>query len=88
MAHCFLFYLFYGSSNHACGIGSAGFVAINNVDSSWTNTFTTSLPAGTYCDVISGSKTTTGCSGNTYAFSSLAYERDSYTLYILGLLFL
>lgn len=45
--------------------GSGGFVAINNADSSWTATFTTSLPAGTYCDVISGSKTVTGCSGNT-----------------------
>jgi hypothetical protein len=35
-------------------LGSAGFVAINNLDSSWTAKFATSLPSGSYCDVISG----------------------------------
>lgn len=43
--------------------GSAGFVAINNADSSWTATFATSLPAGAYCDVISGSANAGTCSG-------------------------
>nr|GAT50135.1 alpha-amylase [Mycena chlorophos] len=41
----------------AFGRGSIGFVAINNEPSPWTNTFTTSLPAGTYCDAIHDTNT-------------------------------
>ncbi|KAG9223428.1 glycoside hydrolase family 13 protein [Pleurotus ostreatus PC15] len=51
------------SQQIAFGRGSAGFVAINNADSSWTATFATSLPAGAYCDVISGSANAGTCSG-------------------------
>lgn len=29
-------------------------MAMNNMDSSWTATFVTSLADGTYCDVIKG----------------------------------
>ncbi|KAH9987051.1 glycoside hydrolase family 13 protein [Russula vinacea] len=32
--------------------GSLGFVAINNWDSAWSATFSTGLPAGSYCNVI------------------------------------
>ncbi|NGO69609.1 alpha-amylase [Streptomyces boncukensis] len=35
----------------AFGRGERGFVALNNGDSELSRTFTTSLPAGTYCDV-------------------------------------
>jgi hypothetical protein len=49
----------------AFGRGSAGFVAINNADSAWSTSFTTSLGAGTYCDVITGSKSSASkCSGS------------------------
>jgi hypothetical protein len=41
------------------------FVAVNNADAAWTSTFTTSLPAGTYCDVITGVLTSRACSGNS-----------------------
>ncbi|CAG0899120.1 unnamed protein product, partial [Cyprideis torosa] len=43
-----------------------GFIAINNDDwASWTGAFATTLPAGDYCDVISGSKENGGCTGKT-----------------------
>ncbi|KAF8996428.1 glycoside hydrolase [Cyathus striatus] len=51
------------SEQIAFGRGSAGFVAINNVDSAWTATFTTSLPNGSYCDVISGKSSSGTCTG-------------------------
>ncbi|RDB27268.1 Alpha-amylase [Hypsizygus marmoreus] len=51
------------SQRIAFGRGSAGYVAINNVDSAWTTTFSTSLPAGTYCDVISGKASSGSCTG-------------------------
>ncbi|KAJ7590713.1 glycoside hydrolase superfamily [Mycena floridula] len=47
----------------AFGRGSAGFVAINNKDEDWATTFSTSLPDGGYCDVISGSSSSSTCSG-------------------------
>ncbi|KAI0691440.1 glycoside hydrolase [Cytidiella melzeri] len=45
--------------------GSAGFVAINNADSEWEATFTTSVPDGVYCNVIAGTFSSGTCSGNT-----------------------
>lgn len=51
------------SQRIAFGRGSIGYVAINNVDSPWTATFATSLPAGTYCDVISGKSSSGSCTG-------------------------
>ncbi|KAJ8519583.1 hypothetical protein ONZ45_g3490 [Pleurotus djamor] len=62
------------SQQIAFGRGSAGFVAINNADSAWTTTFTTSLPAGLYCDVISGKATSGACSG-----SSITVSEGSFT---------
>lgn len=46
--------------------GALGFVAINNADSAWSTTFTTSLPAGSYCDVISGISSSGACTGTGY----------------------
>ncbi|KIO30302.1 glycoside hydrolase family 13 protein [Tulasnella calospora MUT 4182] len=43
------------ASQIAFGRGSSGFVAINYSSSIWTKTFTTSLPDGSYCDVVHGS---------------------------------
>ncbi|KAF8885205.1 glycoside hydrolase family 13 protein [Infundibulicybe gibba] len=51
----------------AFGRGSAGFVAINNRDGPWTATFKTSLPAGRYCDVVSGG---TSCGSTTFTVAS------------------
>ncbi|KAF7369655.1 Alpha-amylase [Mycena venus] len=51
------------SQQIAFGRGSAGFVAINNADSAWTMTFTTSLPNNAYCDVISGTSSNGVCTG-------------------------
>ncbi|KAK8767464.1 hypothetical protein V5799_005755 [Amblyomma americanum] len=47
----------------AFGRGNATFIAINNEDFRLDAVLQTSLPPGRYCDVISGSKTSTGCSG-------------------------
>ncbi|KAF8963276.1 glycoside hydrolase [Flammula alnicola] len=57
------------SQQIAFGRGALGFVAINNVDSTWTATFTTSLPAGSYCDVISGQSTSGNCTGSSFTVS-------------------
>ncbi|KAJ7160393.1 glycoside hydrolase [Mycena filopes] len=54
----------------AFGRGSAGFVAINNADAAWTATFTTSLPNGAYCDVISGKSSGGACTGSGFTVSS------------------
>jgi alpha-amylase len=43
-----------GGNQIAFGRGDRGFVAINKESSSLTRTFRTSLPAGSYCDVIAG----------------------------------
>ena len=51
------------SQRLAFGRGTKGFVAINNEDGPWADTFKTSLPAGTYCDVISGGKVDGACTG-------------------------
>ncbi|CAE6464471.1 hypothetical protein ACGC1H_006059 [Rhizoctonia solani] len=54
----------------AFGRGDAGFVAINNEDWEWTRTFQTSLPSGTYCDVASGKKEGSGCTGGKTTVSN------------------
>jgi len=51
------------SQRLAFGRGTSGFVAINNEDRRWASTFKSSLPAGTYCDVISGGKVNGACKG-------------------------
>jgi alpha-amylase len=43
-----------GGNQIAFGRGDKGFVVINKESSSLTRTFQTSLPAGSYCEIISG----------------------------------
>lgn len=57
------------SQQIAFGRGSLGYVAINNANSQWSSTFTTSLPDGTYCDVIRGTVSNGRCSGPSWVFS-------------------
>ncbi|KAJ6546870.1 glycoside hydrolase superfamily [Mycena capillaripes] len=59
------------SQQVAFGRGAIGFLIINNDASTWKNTWTTSLPAGTYCDIIHDTTTDpTMCSGPSYVVSS------------------
>ncbi len=56
------------SDDHiAFGVGTKGFVVINQTSSSGQQTYQTALPAGTYCDVLHGQLDAegTGCSGST-----------------------
>jgi alpha-amylase len=52
--------------------GSMGFVALNNSAASWTRTFATGLPAGTYCNVVQGTLNGSGtaCTGGTVAVAA------------------
>ncbi|MFJ6852750.1 alpha-amylase family protein [Streptomyces sp. NPDC091271] len=52
-----------GGSAIAFGRGGKGFVALNNADGALEQTFTTSLPGGTYCNVAAASPD--DCDGNT-----------------------
>jgi alpha-amylase len=47
--------------------GNVGFVALNNSASAWTRSFATGLAAGTYCNVINGTKNAagTGCTADS-----------------------
>ncbi|KAI1787696.1 glycoside hydrolase family 13 protein [Ganoderma leucocontextum] len=53
----------------AFGRGALGFVAINNEDSEWSTTFKTTLPDGSYCDVIGGELSDGQCTGSTITVS-------------------
>ncbi|MFC8191444.1 carbohydrate-binding module family 20 domain-containing protein [Cellulomonas sp. NPDC057328] len=54
-----------GGSRIAFGRGSAGYVALNAGSSPLQRTFQTALPAGAYCDVISGERSGGSCTGAT-----------------------
>ncbi|GLW74097.1 alpha-amylase [Kitasatospora phosalacinea] len=54
-----------GNNAIAFSRGSKGWVAINNSGSAVTQTFTTGLAAGTYCDVIHGDLSGSNCTGPT-----------------------
>lgn len=54
-----------GMDQIAFGRGSKGFVVLNRAAAALSNTFTTSLPAGSYCDVYAGAKQGSACSGAT-----------------------
>ncbi|KIY73061.1 glycoside hydrolase family 13 protein [Cylindrobasidium torrendii FP15055 ss-10] len=65
----------------------AGFVAINNSDSDWEGTFTTSLADGTYCDVITGASSDGSCSGDSYtvsggSFSATVASRSAVAIHV------
>jgi alpha-amylase len=55
-----------GSNQIAFGRGSVGYVAFNSGGSGLTRTFQTSLPAGTYCDVMNGDFAGGSCTGPAY----------------------
>ncbi|WP_207556135.1 alpha amylase C-terminal domain-containing protein, partial [Intrasporangium flavum] len=59
-----------GNNAVAFGRGSKGFVVINRETGPVTQTFQTSLPAGTYCDVTHGDPGAGTCSGPTYTVAS------------------
>ncbi|XP_015786849.1 alpha-amylase 2 [Tetranychus urticae] len=50
--------------------GSKAFIFINNEPNSITQTFQTSLPGGTYCDIITGDKKDDSCTGKTVKVDS------------------
>ncbi|KAM7318029.1 hypothetical protein ACRRTK_022766 [Alexandromys fortis] len=52
-----------GSNQVAFGRGNKGFIVFNNDDWSLSTTLQTGLPAGTYCDIISGDKIDGYCTG-------------------------
>jgi alpha-amylase len=54
-----------GNNQIAFGRGDKGFVVVNQESQSLSRTFTTSLPAGRYCDVISGDLAGGTCAGAT-----------------------
>lgn len=55
-----------GDNAIAFSRGDKAWIALNNSGSSVTQTFTTGLPAGTYCDVVHGDPDSSGdCSGAT-----------------------
>ncbi|HEY0195823.1 MAG TPA: carbohydrate-binding module family 20 domain-containing protein [Kofleriaceae bacterium] len=57
----------------AFGRGNKGFVVINHENASLTRTFKTSLPAGRYCDVISGDFSAGACSGTVVTVDATGY---------------
>lgn len=60
-----------GNNNQiAYGRGNVGYVIINNGDAAWAKTFTTGLADGKYCDVYSGKKSGTTCTGKTVTVKS------------------
>ncbi|MEV4641163.1 alpha-amylase family protein [Actinoplanes sp. NPDC049548] len=54
-----------GNDQIAFGRGDKGFVVINDEGTGGLRSYQTGLPAGTYCDVIKGQPTPTGCSGDS-----------------------
>ncbi|RXW23024.1 hypothetical protein EST38_g2834 [Candolleomyces aberdarensis] len=72
----------------AFGRGNAAFIAINNRNDFWSNTFRTSLPAGTYCDAVSGKRSGSGCTGATVtvnsdgSFTHSVYPRSAVAIHI------
>jgi alpha-amylase len=70
-----------GNNQVAFGRGSLGFVVINREGSTLSRTFQTSLPAGTYCDVISGDFSAGSCSGQTVVVNSSGQATISVAAY-------
>lgn len=54
-----------GSNQIAFSRGNRGFIVFNLQTSNLSRTFQTGLSAGTYCDVISGSKSGNSCTGSS-----------------------
>jgi alpha-amylase len=80
-----------GSNVIAFSRGGKAWISINNSDSATTQTFTTGLAAGTYCDVIHGDVSSSGaCTGPSYTVNSSGQAtvtvpaHDSVALYTQG----
>ncbi|KAJ6606541.1 alpha-amylase [Mycena vulgaris] len=76
------------SQQIAFGRGTNGFLVINNGGSVWSNTWNTSLPAGTYCDIIHDNTADPSvCNGPAYVvsesgtFSASVSPRDALALF-------
>jgi alpha-amylase len=54
-----------GANQIAFGRGGAGFVVVNRSDTALAQTLSTSLPAGSYCDIYAGEKRGGACTGVT-----------------------
>ena len=59
-----------GNNQIAFGRGNRGFIVINGESGTLSQTLATGLSAGTYCDVISGSKSGTTCTGTRITVGS------------------
>jgi len=59
-----------GAEAIAFSRGSLGFVAINREDSTIAHTVTTGMPAGHYCDLLTGGRTGTTCVGTLITVDS------------------
>ncbi|XP_034479782.1 alpha-amylase 1 [Drosophila innubila] len=59
-----------GSNQISFSRGNRGFVAFNNDNYDMNSSLQTGLPAGSYCDVISGQKNGSSCSGKTIVVGS------------------
>ncbi|XP_069963954.1 alpha-amylase 2-like [Bactrocera oleae] len=59
-----------GSNQIAFCRGNKGFIALNNDNYDLNTTLQTCLPAGTYCDIISGEKTGSSCTGKSIVVGS------------------
>lgn len=59
-----------GSNQIAFSRGNRGFIVFNNDDWYMNVNLQTGLPAGTYCDVISGQKEDSTCTGKQVYVSS------------------
>ena len=65
-----------GNNHIAYGRGGKGYVTINNSANAVTRTYQTSLPAGTYCDVVASkdcSKTVSVSGSGTFTATVPAY---------------
>ncbi|MEV4614279.1 carbohydrate-binding module family 20 domain-containing protein [Kitasatospora sp. NPDC049258] len=77
-----------GSNAIAFGRGGKGYVAINHESGPITQTFQTSLPAGSYCDVQHGDPGAGGCTGVSYTvggdgkFTATVGAGDAVALYV------
>jgi alpha-amylase len=54
-----------GSNAIAFSRGNKGFVAMNRESGTVSATIPTGLPAGTYCDLLSGGRSGAGCVGSS-----------------------
>ncbi|WP_371496729.1 alpha-amylase family glycosyl hydrolase [Kitasatospora sp. NBC_00374] len=78
-----------GNNAIAFGRGGKGYVAINHENGAITQTFQTSLPAGSYCDVQHGDPVAGGgCTGTSYSvgtdgkFTATVGAGDAVALYV------